>query len=110
MDPLKFFASDHYRRHNSRRLEHLAARFADRRPPGPRIGRQVSATRPCRPTQLGLGSRMAATRGRAHRRAADLESVNQWKSARTTNAIERLHEKLKHRIKTPASAAIGRDR
>jgi hypothetical protein len=44
MDPLKFFASDHYRRHNSRRLEHLAARFADRRPPGPRIGRQVSAT------------------------------------------------------------------
>src|ERR1700736_1148590 len=27
MDPLKFFASDHYRRHNSRRLEHLAARF-----------------------------------------------------------------------------------
>jgi hypothetical protein len=39
MDPLEFFASDHYRRHNSRRLEHLAARFADRRPPGPRIGR-----------------------------------------------------------------------
>jgi hypothetical protein len=33
MDPLEFFASDHYRRHNSRRLEHLAARFADRRPP-----------------------------------------------------------------------------
>jgi hypothetical protein len=59
---------------------------------------------------VALGSRMAATRGRAHRRAADLERVNQWKSARTTNAIERLHEELKHRIKTPDSAALGRDR
>jgi hypothetical protein len=26
--------------------------------------------------------------------------VNQWKSARTTNAIERLHEEFKRRIKT----------
>jgi transposase-like protein len=26
--------------------------------------------------------------------------LSQWKSARTTNAIERLHEEFKHRIKT----------
>jgi putative transposase len=29
-----------------------------------------------------------------------MEATSQWKSARTTNAIERLHEELKRRIKT----------
>jgi hypothetical protein len=72
MDPLEFFASDHYRRHNSRRLEHLAARFADRRPPGPRIGRQISAThtgyfvdRGCEVTRVeGRGENLAVLRAR----------------------------------------------
>ena len=36
--------------------------------------------------------------------------LSQWKSARTTNAIERLHEEFKRRIKTPDGAAFGRDR
>lgn len=35
---------------------------------------------------------------------------SQWKSARTTNAIERLHEEFKRRIKTPDRSAFGRNR
>jgi transposase-like protein len=33
----------------------------------------------------------------------------QWRSLRTTNAIERLHEEFKRRIKTPVPAALRRD-
>ena len=36
--------------------------------------------------------------------------VSQWKSARTTNAIERLHEEFKRRIKTQTVLPFGRDR
>ena len=36
--------------------------------------------------------------------------ASQWKSARTTNSIERLHEEFKRRIKTPKRAAIGSNR
>jgi len=32
---------------------------------------------------------------------------SQWRSARTTNAIERLHEEFKRRIKTQDRAAVG---
>jgi hypothetical protein len=35
-------------------------------------------------------------------------SPSQWRSARTTNAIERLHEEFKRRIKNPDRATIGR--
>src|ERR1700730_15279875 len=41
MDPLEFFASDHYRRHNSRRLEHLAGRVGRRPAAGARTRRVV---------------------------------------------------------------------
>jgi len=34
---------------------------------------------------------------------------SQWRSARTTNAIERLHEEFKRRIKTQDCAAVGRN-
>ena len=32
---------------------------------------------------------------------------SQWKSARTTNAVERLHEEFKRRIKTPCRLACA---
>ena len=35
---------------------------------------------------------------------------NQWKSVRTSNAIERLHEEFKRRIKTSDRAALRRNR
>ena len=35
---------------------------------------------------------------------------SQWRSARTSNAIERLHEEFKRRIKTREGAAVGRHR
>jgi transposase-like protein len=35
---------------------------------------------------------------------------SQWRSARTTNAIERLHEEFKRRIKTQDRAAFRRNR
>ena len=36
--------------------------------------------------------------------------ANQWKSARTTNAVERLHEEFKPRIKTQTVPPSQRDR
>src|SRR5580704_18836075 len=72
MDPLEFFASDHYRRHNSRRLEHLAARFCRSPAAGssnwaPGIGDHTGyfVDRGCEVTRVeGRGENLAVLRAR----------------------------------------------